>query len=189
VPLGAVCHDRAVTFDWQPTLRGDGIVLRPLREADREPMRLAASDPLIWEQHPDDRHLPERFNDYFEGALACRSALTILDNQGRVIGCSRYGPDRVGGDSGAIEIGWTFVTRDHWGGRTNGQIKRLMIDHAFTAHDEVLFRVATTNLRSRRAVEKLGARLGGEHMELYGTPHVVYWLTRDAWRAAGSSWP
>jgi N-acetyltransferase len=170
-----------MAFDPQPTLHGDGIVLRPLREADREPLRQAAADPLIWEQHPDDRHRPERFAVYFDGALAAGSALVIAEPGGRLIGSSRYGPDRVRPGSGAVEIGWTFLTRDHWGGRTNAEVKRLMIGHAFTAHDEVVFLVGTENLRSRRAVEKLGARLDDEHVDLDGLPHVAYRLTRDAW--------
>lgn len=40
-------------FDLQPTLIGSTITLRPLREADFDALHAAASDPLIWEQHPD----------------------------------------------------------------------------------------------------------------------------------------
>jgi N-acetyltransferase len=48
----------AVPFELQPVLTGDIIELRPLREEDFAQLYAVASDPLIWEQHPDpDRSL------------------------------------------------------------------------------------------------------------------------------------
>jgi RimJ/RimL family protein N-acetyltransferase len=65
----------------------------------------------------------------------------------RLIGSSRY----YGFEPGLseIEIGWTFLSRSHWGGRANREVKRLMLDHAFTFVDTVVFWVGDQNWRPR----------------------------------------
>ena len=79
-------------------------------------------------------------------------------------------------------IGYTFLARSHWGGTANAQMKRLMLHHAFTDVPAVLFTVAERNLRSRRAVEKLGAELAGaEDAPRWGQIHVMYRLTPQLW--------
>jgi N-acetyltransferase len=96
-----------------------------------------------------------------------------------VIGCSRY-TDYEPGER--VAIGSTFLARSHWGGAANAQMKRLMLRHAFTEVSEVRFTVAERNLRSRRAVEKLGAKLdGAEDVPRWGQVHVIYSLTPDLW--------
>jgi RimJ/RimL family protein N-acetyltransferase len=145
--------------DWQPTLTGELVHLRPTRAEDREAMFAAASDPLIWAGHPaSDRWTAPQFAKYFDGALASGGALTILGRAGgRIVGCSRYHDHDP--RLGRVEIGYTFLVRDCWGGRYNGEVKSLMLAHAFRFVDTVQFAVAETNLRSRRAVEKIGATL------------------------------
>ena len=61
-------------------------------------------------------------------------------------------------------------------------MKRLMLRHAFAEVREVLFIVGERNLRSRRAVEKLGAELAGAESEpQWGQIHVVYRLPPQLW--------
>jgi RimJ/RimL family protein N-acetyltransferase len=61
-------------------------------------------------------------------------------------------------------------------------MKQLMLRHAFTDVREVLFTVAERNLRSRRAVEKLGAKLAGaEDVARWGQIHLIYRLTPELW--------
>jgi RimJ/RimL family protein N-acetyltransferase len=152
----------ASTFELQPTLRGERIELRPLRVEDYDAVFAAASDPLIWEQHPDrDRYKPEIFREYFQSGLDSGGAFAIVDiDSGRIIGSSRYWnykPARTGSDS-EIEIGWTFIERKYWGGSYNRELKLLMIRHAFRFVERVVLIVGEHNLRSQRAVEKLGGR-------------------------------
>jgi RimJ/RimL family protein N-acetyltransferase len=114
------------------------------------------------------------FEPYFDDLLACGGALAVRDRRnGRVAGVSRYEPR---GD--AVEIGWTFLVRELWGGEANGELKALMLGHAFASVDRVEFRVHGANLRSRRAVEKLGAELVAETADGLGRPMVVYELRR-----------
>jgi len=59
------------SFDLQPTLIGKAISLRPLRAEDFEALYAAASDPLIWEQHPEPlRYQRPVFEGFFASALA-----------------------------------------------------------------------------------------------------------------------
>jgi RimJ/RimL family protein N-acetyltransferase len=147
--------------DLQPTLTGETVELRPLRAGDFEELAAAAADPLIWEQHPEpDRGTPAKFRAYFDDHLASGGALVVVDRAtGALVGASRYVHDAEGGE---IEIGWTFLVRSRWGGETNGEVKQLMLEHAFRFADTVIFKIGADNTRSRRAVEKLGARLLGE---------------------------
>jgi N-acetyltransferase len=79
-------------------------------------------------------------------------------------------------------IGYTFLARSHWGGAVNAEMKRLMLHHAFTDVKEIVFSVAERNLRSRRAVEKLGAQLAGaDESQRWGQIHVIYRLTPELW--------
>ena len=141
----------------QPTLVGELVELRPLRAGDFDELYEAAADPLLWEQHPErDRWREEQFRAYFDDHLASGGALAITDRaSGRLIGVSRY--DNYDAARSEVEIGWTFLARPYWGGTYNGDLKRIMLEHAFAAVDTVVFLVGEQNLRSRRAVEKLGA--------------------------------
>ncbi len=148
-------------FDLQPVLEGVLLRLRPLRPDDFPGLYAVAKDPLIWEQHPNsDRHEEAVFREFFREALASGGALVALDvRDGRIIGSSRfngYAPDRS-----EIEIGWTFLARSHWGGVYNGEMKRLMLAHAFRFVSGVLFVVGEKNIRSVKAVEKIGGVLVG----------------------------
>src|SRR5437588_9611951 len=143
-----------MSFDLQPILKGKLLELRPLRADDFQDLYAVAADPLIWEQHPSrDRYKEDVFKLFFQEALESGGALIAIDSKdGRVIGSSRfhgYDPEKS-----EIEIGWTFLARSHWGGIFNGEMKRLMLRHAFRFVDSVVFVVGIHNLRSQRAVEK-----------------------------------
>src|SRR5277367_5609100 len=117
-----------VVFDAQPLLAGETIELRPLQANDYDELRAAAADPLIWEQHPANRHEESAFRSYFDEQLASGGGLAIIAlRTGKAIGSSRY----HGYDAGRseVEIGWTFLVRAHWGGATNAEVKRLMVEH------------------------------------------------------------
>ena len=68
-------------FELQPTLVGALVTMRPLRPDDFEELYAAASDPLIWEQHPDpERYQREAFESrVFRGGLESGGAFSIID--------------------------------------------------------------------------------------------------------------
>ena len=149
-------------------------------------MFAAASDPEIWAQHPDRlRYTEDGFSTYFNGALESGTAFAFVENEsGSVVGSSRYyGLDE---DKSEIEIGWTFLAREFWGGSYNLEIKTLMLEHAFRYVDTVVFWVGEDNVRSRRAMEKIGGvlREGTYRRDAAGAAaHVIYEISRENWNA------
>jgi len=141
----------------------------------------AASNPKTWAGHINkDRYKEAVFRPYFDGALASGSALTIIDNKsGQIIGTSRY-HDYLS----EIEIGWTFLDCSYWGGTYNAEIKRLMLQHAFSFLDCVVFWVAKDNLRSQYAMKKIGGILRvGDFSKSEGErvfPYVVFEIRKES---------
>ena len=166
-------------FAFQPVLKSDVIELRPLRADDFDSLYAVASDPLIWEQHPDNnRHEIPVFRQFFQDALKSGGALVAIDPKtGKVIGSSRY--HGYSEQRSEVEIGWTFLARAYWGGHYNGAMKQLMLQHAFQFVDSVVFLIGPNNLRSQRAVEKIGARRVGMRANQNGRESVVYQITAN----------
>jgi N-acetyltransferase len=166
-----------VSFDRQPFLVGDFLELRPLRADDFEALFRVASDPLIWDQHPErNRYQEATFRAFFEEACTSGGALVALDRAtGQIIGSSRYhGYDA---ERSVIEIGSSYLARAYWGGRYNGDMKRLMVEHAFRSVQRVIFIIGPENRRSQRAVEKIGGVRVGATIDAQGRERVVYELT------------
>ena len=105
-------------------------------------------------------------------------ALIAIDKKdGRVMGSSRYfGYDA---DKCEIEIGWTFLAQSHWGGTYNREMKRLRLRHASQFVKSVIFIIGLTNLRSQRAVEKIGG-VRVVMVEKDGRERVVYRIEASA---------
>jgi len=171
-----------MSFDLQPHLKGELIELRPLTLEDWDDLFAVASDPLIWEQHPEsDRYKEDVFRIFFSEALESGGAFVIIDRENQqIIGSTRfYGYDT---EKSEIEIGWTFLARNYWGGRYNRELKQLMLDHAFKFVENVIFYVGENNIRSQKATEKIGAIKDGLVEKVYGNRppslNVRYVITR-----------
>ncbi len=169
-------------MDRQPCLSGELVDLRPATADDWPALFAVAGDPLIWEAHPaHDRWREPVFRAFFDAGLASGGMLVAIDRAtGAVIGSSRYDVGRAG--PGEIEIGWTFLARSHWGGRHNGEMKRLMLDHAFRFVRRAIFVIGEDNVRSRRAIERVGGTLTDRRHEAMmagrPSPHVIYAIDR-----------
>ncbi|WP_394775000.1 GNAT family N-acetyltransferase [Flavobacterium sp.] len=145
-------------FNLQPEILEDDITkLIPLQESDFDELYKVASDPLIWEQHPmKDRYKSAVFKSFFDAAIDSKSSFLILDKKtNEIIGNTRfydYNPEKS-----SVAIGFTFIARKFWGGLYNKSNKKLLIDYAFQSLDSVIFHIGADNIRSQKAVEKLGA--------------------------------
>jgi N-acetyltransferase len=175
-----------MSFDRQPVLIGDLLELRPLRAEDFDALFRVAADPLIWEQHPErNRYQEATFRAFFADALDSGGALVAIDRaSGKIIGSSRfhgYDPEQ-----GVIEIGWSFLARAYWGGRYNGEMKRLMLEHAFRRVNRVIFVIGPENRRSQRAVEKIGG-VRAATTTVRGQERVIYELTQALYGRAQPS--
>lgn len=164
-----------------PTLTGESLMLRQLQAGDFEALYAVASDPQIWAQHPEPtRYQRDVFQRFFDSALAGGSTYVVIDKTSeKIIGSSRYyewNPEKQ-----EIAIGYTFLARSHWGGNTNRDMKRLMLELAFKNAKTVWFHVGKNNLRSRKALEKIGASFSHEESkEMFGQVHEYVFYRVDA---------
>ena len=143
------------------------IRLEPLQPSHFNELYEAASDPLIWEQHPNpNRYQKEVFESFFEGALASGGAFIVRDvDTGKALGSTRF-YDLKPLDN-EIKIGYTFFSRDCWGKGVNKQVKTLLLNYAFIYIEKVIFHIGAKNIRSQIAIQKLGAKKVSEEMVAY----------------------
>ncbi len=174
-----------IAINFQPFLQNSLVIAQPLKESDFEGLYTAASDSLIWEQHPNkNRYQKDAFANYFKGAMESGGAFLVKDAvTSEIIGSSRYSDYNA--EKGTIAIGYTFFVRSHWGKGHNYALKKLMLDHAFQHVSNVIFYIGAVNKRSQVSIEKLGAiKIGEKEMAYYGEAaklDYVYAITKEQW--------
>lgn len=179
-------------LDRQPILIHPALTLRPASADDWPALHAAASDPGIWAGHPaSDRWQEPVFRAFFEDGLASGGMLVAEEpDSGAIIGSSRFDFGRT--EPGEVEIGWSFLVRRHWGSTTNHVMKALMVGHALASVDRIMFMIGETNIRSRTAIERIGALLTPrtQKAQLSTGPvvHVIYTIDRAGF-AAGPLFP
>lgn len=166
------------------TLENDIVRLVPMMETDFDRLHKVASDPDIWDQHPDKfRYEKEVFQKFFRSAMESERAYLIFDKATEeLIGGTRYYEYKP--EENSVAIGYTFFARSFWGGPHNRATKELMLDYAFQHVGKVLFHVAAENFRSQKAVLKLGAQqIGTLDLEISGndTPHLEFAIDKKNW--------
>lgn len=156
-----------MNFSIQTILENEKYQLIPLHQGDFESLYEVASDPEVWQQHPNkDRYKREVFETFFQGALESGGAFKIVEREtGDVLGSTRfYDYDE---ENNSIFIGYTFYGTKSWGKKINPQVKKMMLDYILQFVDTVYFHVGKDNMRSRTAMERLGAENLGEHEVAY----------------------
>lgn len=171
--------------NWQPELLENSTVkLVPLTNNDFEPLYAIASDPAIWQQHPSkDRYKREIFQQYFDSAIFSNSAFLILDKlTNAAIGSTRYYDFKP--EFPSIAIGYTFLAVKYWGGPYNKASKTLLLNYAFQFVDKVYFHIEAKNIRSQRALHKLGSKkVNNVNFDLEGRTllHFEYVIQKQDW--------
>ena len=175
-----------MNFSIQPVLENEQIILYPLLESDFEAMYSVASDPKIWEQHPNkDRWKREVFQNFFNGAIQSKGAFKIVDKTtGELIGCTRYYDYNEA--ENAILLGYTFYGTSSWGKGINPQVKKLMLDYIFRFVSRVQFHIGAVNIRSQIAIGRLGAeKIGEEDVAYFGEApklNFIYEIRKETWK-------
>lgn len=167
-------------------LQNEIVQLIPLKETDFEALHQCASNPEIWEQHPNkDRYKREVFEGFFEGAMESKGAFKIVNVvTGEVIGSTRfYDYDAA---ANVVLIGYTFYAKEYWGKGINPIVKKLMLEYAFRFVNAVHFHVGGNNVRSQIAVQRIGAKKIGERLiEYYGESpklNFIYEIKKEDWQ-------
>ncbi|MET0508380.1 MAG: GNAT family protein [Burkholderiaceae bacterium] len=159
----------ATTGRWiEPvTLEGKAVRLVPLEVADTPAIGEAVTDGRLWELWYTTVPSPETAVAWVATALEQREQtgslpFTIRDPAtDRIIGCTRY--FNVAAEHGRVEIGHTWYRASVQRSAANTEAKLLLLGHAFDrlgCHG-VELRTHHLNVASRRAIERLGARLDG----------------------------
>ncbi len=173
-------------FSVQTPLENENYKLVPLQESDFEPLFQIASDPKVWEQHPNkDRYKKEVFNVFFDGAMESKGAFLITDKvTGEILGSTRF-YDYNEKDN-RISIGYTFYGTQSWGKGINPEIKKMMLDYIFQFVDKVHFHVGKVNIRSQKAMERLGGiKIDEVEIAYYGEAsavNVIYEIKKSDWK-------
>lgn len=173
-------------FNLQPTLENDIAILYPLQETDFEDLYAVASDPLIWEQHPNkNRWQREVFRTFFDGALQSKGAFKIVDKAtGELAGSTRI--YEYNEQDKSILIGYTFFGRPFWGKGLNLSVKALLLDYLFGFVEQVYFHIGAVNVRSQIAIERLGAEKVDElEVAYFGEApklNYVYRISKQDWQ-------
>lgn len=174
-----------MNFNIQPILENEKTILYPLKESDFEDLYAVASDPKVWEQHPNkDRWKKDVFLNFFNGAMQSQGAFKIVDKAtGKTIGSTRFYDYNE--QENSILIGYTFYATQYWGRGINPSVKKLMLDYIFQFVSKVHLHVGSDNLRSQIAVGRLGAKKTAEQEVTYFGEepklNFVYSLTREEW--------
>jgi RimJ/RimL family protein N-acetyltransferase len=149
-------------------LEGDRVCLEPLAHSHAADLHATCNDPALWEFTYQINPLGT-----FESTLASidtartlpdSRAFAIVDRStGRTVGSTRYlDIDPI---NRKLEIGWTYLAQTHWRTSFNTECKLLLLRYAFETWGavRVQLKAGSTNLRSQRAIERIGGTCEGTH--------------------------
>jgi RimJ/RimL family protein N-acetyltransferase len=176
-----------MNFSIQPVLEHENVILYPLQKDDFETLHLAASNPEIWEQHPNkNRWQKEVFKNFFEGAILSNGAFKVVDKiNNKVIGSTRFYDYNETEKS--ILIGYTFYDKAYWGKGVNHAVKSMMLDYIFQFVSSVDFHIGAENIRSQVSINRLGVtKISELEVTYFGEEpklNFIYRLTKEDWSA------
>jgi RimJ/RimL family protein N-acetyltransferase len=180
-------------------LKGDEIELLPLEKEHLEDLFLATANKEIWELTSVNYSVEEIFYPNFNNAINEREKGTaypfviVHKRSNKIIGTTRF--LEIYPNDKKLEIGVTWIMKEYWGTTVNLECKLLLLDYCFDTlkANRVQFRAKDNNLRSRKAIEKIGGQFEGtlrkDKIEPNGVPRntAFYSILDDDWQAVKQS--
>ncbi|MCX2680115.1 GNAT family protein [Galbibacter sp. EGI 63066] len=150
-----------------PTLENEIVQLAPLTLENYKNLYTIASEDKLVQYSPSNISTLQALTQYVKKALELQEAKTaipfiIYDKRAKkYAGCTRF--MNIDWDNKVLHIGSTWIGREFHGNGLNTAMKNLMINYVFykMGFEKIEFRIDERNIRSRKAVEKLGAQLEG----------------------------
>ena len=183
---------RAEAWLGTPTLTEAGVTLRPLTATDAEALATVAGD------DPDFARwtagVPKDARTALDWITAAqddpqRLAFAVIDPDGRLVGTTSY--YEVEDRFKSLTIGYTYYATDVQGTVVNPAAKLALLSYAFDDRGavRVSWHTHEENAQSRKAIEKLGAKLDGllaKHrpFEDGHRTTALYSMTDDEWPQA-----
>lgn len=151
----------------QPILENDFVKLEPLTLEDVNRLLPVAQEENLIQYSPSTINSNEDLTLYIKNAISDREHKTSIPftiyhkELNSYIGATRFG--LINNYNNVLHIGWTWISKSVQGTGINKQIKFLMLQYAFEIlqFEKVEFRIDERNIRSRKAVEKIGGTLEG----------------------------
>jgi len=146
---------------------GETIELLSLEKSHFDELFESAKDKRIWEFYPIDCSDRNKFFTHYSEVLAAREKenhypFVIADKKsGRFIGASSLYDIHIKDKN--LEIGWTWLHPDYWATEVNFECKLLLLSYCFDSLKcvRVQFRTNDLNLRSQKAIQKIGGKFEG----------------------------
>lgn len=175
-----------------PALIGEHLRLLPLAPAHAPDLLRAASDGALWNLRvtsvPDadsvDAYIARALDEQAQGRAL---AYVVLDTNGEVVGSTRC--CHIDWSLPRLEIGYTWYAQRVQRTALNTEAKLMLLQQAFEGFGCVAVELRThvQNLRSRAAIERLGAKQDGilrRHMRMpdgHLRDTVVYSILDSEW--------
>jgi RimJ/RimL family protein N-acetyltransferase len=148
-------------------LTGETVKLIPLEKEHFEKLFIAASDKKLWQFTPLDCSKQDTFNSVYNFAIAEREKgnqypfVIYHKATNEVIGSTRL--FEIFPNDKKLEIGWTWIIAKYWATEVNFECKLLLLTYCFEVLKtrRVQLKTDAVNLRSRKAIEKIGGQLEG----------------------------
>jgi RimJ/RimL family protein N-acetyltransferase len=149
-------------IDPNTQLPGNEVILYPLEEQHLEIMEELANEQQIWEYSPFNMSTPARRKKIFENALVEKEQGTQVPyiifhrEHKKIVGSTRL--MSIEPVHKKLEIGWTWLHPKYWKTRVNLEAKLLLLTHCFEVLNatRVMLRTDEKNIRSQKAIEKIG---------------------------------
>ncbi|MCJ7467151.1 MAG: GNAT family N-acetyltransferase [Maribacter sp.] len=182
-------------MDNEIVLENEFVKLLPLTLDNIQNLYPVASQKKLVAFSPSDIETPEALKEYVTMALELKNKkqaipFIVFDKtRQEYAGSTRF--MNIQWANKVLEIGSTWIGREFQGSGLNAHMKILMVDYAFEKMDfeKVEFRIDERNIRSRKAVEKLGAKLEGilrknvYLLDGYKRNTCCYGLLKEEWHA------
>lgn len=145
-------------------LENDVVQLIPLKTEHWEQLWDVAKQMDLYQYGSSDVSSLDKLKNYIKTAISDEKAIPFLvidKRNNKVVGCTRFG--LIDSKNKVLHIGWTWISTATQGTGLNHQMKYLMLNHTFETlkFEKVEFRIDERNIKSKKAVEKLGAKLEG----------------------------
>ena len=150
-----------------PTLENNRVKLSLLDLSNYKHLTSIAQQPNLVQYSPSKIDTADHLKNYVQTAVdgyyhKTTIPFIVFDKQTNTYaGCTRLG--LINWKNKVLHIGWTWIGTEFQGTGLNKNMKFLMLQYVFETlkFDKIEFRIDERNIKSRKAVEKLGATLEG----------------------------
>jgi RimJ/RimL family protein N-acetyltransferase len=170
IKTASLITERNAVANWieeDVQLTGNLVRLEPLAEAHFDALNEVSKDEQIWKYLKHDGLNPAQVPEYLEEAMVKKAKgiqypFTIFEQAtNKIIGTTRFW--RMDRANKKLDLGWTWLNSHYWGGNYNLEAKYLLLGYCFEKLEAIKVSMVASedNVRSRKAIEKLGAQLDG----------------------------